>query len=851
VLDRVSASWAEALARGLAPLVDAGISGAAALPDTCRLLDVLDLDRLPEADITRRWARSVGGAATALGHSPDGRVQLDLVRDGPHALIAGTTGSGKSELLQALVAGLAANHPPAEINFLLIDYKGGAAFADCARLPHTAGLVTDLDRYLTERALRSLNSELRRRERLFAAAGAADLTAYRAAVPDASIARLIIVVDEFASLVDELPDFVRGLVGVAQRGRSLGVHLVLATQRPGRAVSPEIRANTSLRIALRVTDPGESTDVIDAPDAASIERSFPGRGYLRTGSSLTCFQAAHVAGTQRPDETAVRIEILGPWRDPAVRSDEATGPTDIARLVDAVRTAADRTGRGVARSPWLAPLPDALPRTALDRAEEPTTVAVASVDLPDEQRSTTLTLDLASGSSLLAAGTARSGRTGLLGSLAVGAASQLDPGGLHLHVIDGTGELAAALRPLPHCATVLGPDELALAPRLLRRLERECARRLSERVSGVADADQPSRLLLLIDSWETLNSALGDLDAAVCTEAVTGLLRSGPAAGLAVALTGDRATLAPRFAGGFSVRVLLRLPDRSDYGLAGVPSRDVPATLPPGRGLRAGDGALLQVAHAGRSPGVDELRRGVAAVAGQWSSTTARGPGPDAIRVRPLPTRVALNELPRTAGLALGLAGDQSQPLTFDPFSGAGRMLVAGPPRSGRTTALRLLAHQAHAAGIPTVVAATSRSALAAAARDLAIRVIVPSDDDVGPVPATSTLLLMDDSEAFVDTPAGERLTSWVRATDAPLAAVVAGRADDLATTYRGVAADVRRSHCGILLRPGPVDGELLGARLPRRPSSGPPGRGVAVGDSSWGSLFDDGEPIPIQVAEP
>jgi S-DNA-T family DNA segregation ATPase FtsK/SpoIIIE len=198
---------------------------------------------------------------------------------------------------------------------------------------------------------------------------------------------------------------------------------------------------------------------------------------------------------------------------------------------------------------------------------------------------------------------------------------------------------------------------------------------------------------------------------------------------------------------------------------------------------------------------------------------------------------------------SIGLAGDRLDPVAFDPFAGAARLLVAGPPRSGRTTLLRLLAQQAHQAGIATLVAATARSPLAADAQRQAIPVIGPNDADLVPLRADRTLLLVDDSEAFTDAIAGDRLTSWVRACDAPLAVVVAGRADDLATSYRGLAAEVRRSQCGILLRPGPVDGELLGVRLPRRPGGGPPGRGVAVGDPCWGPLFADGEPVPIQVA--
>jgi S-DNA-T family DNA segregation ATPase FtsK/SpoIIIE len=181
-------------------------------------------------------------------------------------------------------------------------------------------------------------------------------------------------------------------------------------------------------------------------------------------------------------------------------------------------------------------------------------------------------------------------------------------------------------------------------------------------------------------------------------------------------------------------------------------------------------------------------------------------------------------------------------------------MLVAGPPRSGRSTALCALLRQADEAGIRTVVAAPARSPLADAARRLRLPVFGPDDTDdadPGPVPSTRTLLLVDDCEAFTDSRAGDRLTSWLRTSAAPLAAVVAGRAEELATSYRGVGAEVRRNQCGILLRPGPVDGELLGVRLPRRASAGPPGRGVAVGDPAWGPLFRSGEPVPVQLATP
>ena len=211
----------------------------------------------------------VGTTNVLVGSASDAGFVVDIARDGPHALIAGTTGSGKSEFLQTLVASLACANRPDELTFVLVDYKGGAAFGACEALPHTVGVVTDLDGRLVERALASLRAELKRREATLAAAGAPNLEVFRAG--GGALARLIIVVDEFASLAEELPDFVGGLVGIAQRGRSLGVHLVLATQRPEGVVNADIRANTNLRICLGVVRESESRDVIDAVDAARIQ----------------------------------------------------------------------------------------------------------------------------------------------------------------------------------------------------------------------------------------------------------------------------------------------------------------------------------------------------------------------------------------------------------------------------------------------------------------------------------------------------------------------------------------------------------------------------------------------------
>ncbi len=388
--DGVSIAWAEHLARALSPICDDSPDRSGTLPDSVRWLDVAGMANIA-ADLPTRWRKPGAGTTQALiGASPDGPFVVDIARDGPHALIAGTTGSGKSELLQTFVASLALANRPDELTFVLVDYKGGAAFGACATLPHTVGMVTDLDGRLVERALTSLAAELKRREAILAAAGVADIARFRA--DGGVLARLVIVVDEFASLAEELPTFVGGLVAIAQRGRSLGVHLILATQRPEGVVSADIRANANLRICLAVTRDAESRDVIDTPDAARISRTTPGRGYARTGHrELVAFQTGRVGGTSATDDAAIDVR-LSPFRalcQPAVRhyraaAANASVETDLDRIVTACRDAARHLGITSARSPWLPPLPEVASLTTSDDADErrPLTAVLGVLDVP-------------------------------------------------------------------------------------------------------------------------------------------------------------------------------------------------------------------------------------------------------------------------------------------------------------------------------------------------------------------------------------------------------------------------------------------------------------------------------------
>ena len=303
--ESVDTRTAMGLARRLAPVVDAGapVSDASDLPRSVPVVTLLDPDSVDDPDqVVARWRQNgsltprdgrppqrldrPGELSALVGHAGTEPFSIDLRAHGPHALVGGTTGAGKSEFLQAWVLGLAHAYSPDRVTFLFVDYKGGSAFSHCTKLPHNVGLVTDLSPHLVRRALRSLRAELRHREELLHEKGAKDLIELELTGDPECPPSLIIVIDEFAALVGEVPEFVDGVVDVAQRGRSLGLHLILATQRPAGVIKDNLRANTNLRVALRMADEHDSSDVLGDKMAAHFDPSVPGRGAAKTLSLI-------------------------------------------------------------------------------------------------------------------------------------------------------------------------------------------------------------------------------------------------------------------------------------------------------------------------------------------------------------------------------------------------------------------------------------------------------------------------------------------------------------------------------------------------------------------------------------
>ncbi|HEX5561361.1 MAG TPA: FtsK/SpoIIIE domain-containing protein, partial [Nocardioidaceae bacterium] len=633
---------------------------------------------------------------------------------------------------------LAAANRPDELGFVLVDYKGGSAFADCARLPHTLGLVTDLDEDLTRRALESLTAEVTRRERLLAAYGAKDLEDYQALVDAAAtgdgadgpprLGRLVLVIDEFRVLAEELPDFLDGLVRLAAVGRSLGIHLVLATQRPGGIVSADIKANVNLRIALRVRDTSDSVDVVDAPDAARISERTPGRALGRTGSSpLVEFQTARVGG-RGPGEVRTPVTVRrAPWQtlgDPPPRSAAPPahdGPTDLSLIVDALRESASRLGVTPPPSPWLPPLPALV--TARDLASRTDThtradsdrsaVPFGLLDLPTEQRQAPATFDLAAGACLAVAGTARSGRTTLLRTIAATAADRHSPTDLALYAIDSGGGLAG-LDALPHSGAVVPVDDTERTARLLRRLTEEVGRR-QKLLAANGSLDSLPRLLLLIDGWEALQHTHEDVDMGKALDLVPQLVRSGPGVGLLTVVSGERGVLTGQLGSSLPLRVVLRLADPTDAVIAGVPPREVPKDLPPGRGhlVRDRSARLLQVAV----PGDDVSGTSHAGAVDEIARRAACLPGSPPFTVPAMPTAVAQDavtgtDAARPGFVPVGLGDEDVSVVGFDLAVDGRKLVVAGHPGSGRSTALLTIARGLLSQGFDVAALAPSPSVL-------------------------------------------------------------------------------------------------------------------------------------------
>ena len=713
VPDRVDRDAAEKLARLICPLRLAEADAGADLVDLIRLVELLGYDDADQLQPSIDWLTradlfaselpptdvvdpTLEGATPArprpkpadlltapIGlRSDGGALVLDLKEAafegmGPHGVLVGATGSGKSELLRSLVLGLAAGHSSELLSMLLVDFKGGATFADLGRLPHTVGLITNLadELSLIDRMRASLAGELDRRQQLLRDAGNVDsIRAYHELAetrPDLPpLPYLVVIVDEFGELLEARPEFLEVFVAIGRLGRSLGIHLLLATQRLEEGRIRGLESHLRYRLCLRTYSAVESSTVLGVPDAHALP-PMPGLGYLRVDTGLQRFKAATTSVPHRRSSSDHKTPAVahafgidgtaqgsgaarrrrGPFRRRRTARDAVP---ELRVLIDRLVEggAAAGASRAAATSVWLPPLPDQLPLADLLTLESPG-VPVGLIDDPARQQQYPLLLDPGDGGVHVACvGAPRTGKTTFLRTAVASLAARATPREVSIYLLDLGGGSLHDLAGLPHVGGVAGRHDPESVERMLREMRAVTDERAAAfRSLGVSSLEQlrrhPGRetvlpgplaadVYLVIDNAGVLRSEFPELDMALADLAATSLQF-----GVHLILTAGRwLDMRPALLDAIGNRIELRLNDPVD-SLAG---RRVAETLPddrPGRSLLR-DGRHVQIAKAVEADALPVMVQD----------------GMQAPRIMPLPARVSTAQVPELAAAAGRTVGD-------------------------------------------------------------------------------------------------------------------------------------------------------------------------------------------------
>lgn len=563
----------EDVSRALAPLNHLqGLKNS--IPESVTFLEMYGVEKVEQLGIQARWMKNetYKSLAVPLGlRGKEDLVQLNLHEKahGPHGLVAGTTGSGKSEIIQSYILSLAVNFHPHEVAFLLIDYKGGGMANLFKNLPHLVGAITNLDKAQSMRALASIKAELQKRQRLFGEHDVNHINQYQKLYKQGKakepMAHLFLISDEFAELKSEQPDFMKELVSTARIGRSLGIHLILATQKPSGVVDDQIWSNSKFKLALKVQNASDSNEILKTPDAAEI--TLPGRAYLQVGNNeiYELFQSAFSGADYVPekedqnfvDTTIYAINELGQYD---ILTEDLSGldkretiektPTELDAVIDYIQDYTEEQQITPIPRPWLPPLSERIfahelhPvdfKEAWQEPKKPLEATIGLLDQPELQAQTPLSLHLTKDGHVAVFASPGYGKSTFLQTIVMDLARQHHPEHLHVYLLDfGTNGLLP-LKNLPHVADTILVDETEKIGKWMRLLSNEVKER-KQRLSrfGVANMEMYEKAsgetvpntLIVIDNYDSVRDSDFDED---FTKIITQIAREG--AGLGIHLT--------------------------------------------------------------------------------------------------------------------------------------------------------------------------------------------------------------------------------------------------------------------------------------------------------------------------
>lgn len=718
----------EDVSRGLAPLNHLQ-SLKNSIPESVTFLELYNIERVEELGITQRWNlnETYKSMAVPLGlRGKDDIVQLNLHEKahGPHGLVAGTTGSGKSEIIQSYILSLAVNFHPYEVAFLLIDYKGGGMANLFRNMPHLLGTITNLDRAQALRALASIKAELQKRQRLFGEHDVNHINQYQKLYKQGKASEpmphLFLISDEFAELKAEQPDFMEELVSTARIGRSLGIHLILATQKPSGVVDDQIWSNSKFKLALKVQNESDSKEVLKTPDAAEI--TLPGRAYLQVGNNeiYELFQSAWSGADYVPDKeqheyidtTIYAINDLGQYD---ILTDDLSGldkreevesvPTELDAVIDYIHDYTEKQQIAPLPRPWLPPLPERISakdlhpvvfKEAWKEPKKPLKATIGMLDQPELQAQGPFTLNLSKDGHIAIFSSPGYGKSTFLQSLVVDLVYQHNPEHLHIYLLDfGTNGLLP-LKDLPHIADTLLLDETVKVKKMIRlmaSLITERKRKLSS--YGVADMAMYEKasgqtipnILITIDNYDSVKDAdfVDEFD-----RLITQIAREGSSIGIHLAISAGRQNamkipLLTNIKRQVSLYLIDDIEVRSIVGKTDLTIEEIP-----GRGIvKLDDPALFQATLPAEGEEaleiIDEIKEVSKEMEAFWD-----GDLPDEIPMMPegvidfewFKENRTTRKLADEQKLPLGLEFEEVTPLGFDPVK-SGFLTVVSDRKDG------------------------------------------------------------------------------------------------------------------------------------------------------------------------
>jgi S-DNA-T family DNA segregation ATPase FtsK/SpoIIIE len=749
--DALSPAAAERLAAQLARYrIGDSVEAAEPLAADFDLAALLGIPDLHELDVQRLWSQRNrdNRLRVPLGLGPDGApVDLDIKESaqggmGPHGMLIGATGSGKSELLRTLVLALALTHDSEVLNFVLVDFKGGATFLGLDELPHTSAVITNLadEAALVDRMRDALQGEMVRRQELLRAAGNySSLLEYETARAAGTkldpLPTLFVVVDEFSELLAAHRDFMELFIMIGRLGRSLGVHLLLASQRLDEGRMSALESHLSYRIGLRTFSAMESRGVLGVPDAYQLP-SQPGNGFLRSDiSTLTRFKAAYVSGAyqrrQRPSRQAAIAGQVVRYGTEYVAPRHLPLPPEEEPVAEETRSLLDLAAEKLtdagppAYQVWLPPLevPPTLdellpplaphPRRGLTVAGDrgTLTVPVGVVDRPFQQLRDLLTADLSGAAGHVGiAGAPQSGKSTLLRTLITSLALTHTPAEVQFYCLDFGGGTLSALRGLPHVGGVTGRHDGERVMRTVAEINAIITRREKyfaelgidsatafrrRKAAGELAHDAHGDVFLVVDGWNTLRQEFNDL-----VQPLTLISQRGLNYGVHLMIGTTRWG---EISGGLRDQLQSRFELRLGDPVDSVIGMRVAGTVPkvPGRGLT--DDTMHFLTALPRMDGVGDAADLSEGVADLVDAVTEHWSGPRAPEVRMLPMVLDAADLPAPRGrlqVPIGLDDTELAPLWHD-FEENPHLIVVGDSESGKTNLLKLITRQVMAAYTP------------------------------------------------------------------------------------------------------------------------------------------------------